>query len=164
LLYRLIGKVACFAPLGQRICLVLKWVYIKVKTVEKIIIKEHRHYPDSFKHSVIKEYLSGEIGYRALLKKHDIKSSGSIARWMRQLGYTKIPEKARYLPSTSPSSLPVKKVNKNQSSDALSQEQRIKELERLLEDEQLRSEAYRRMIEIAEKELNIPIRKKLDTK
>ena len=39
-------------------------------------------------------------------------------------------------------------------------EQRVKELERLLEDEQLRSEAYKRMIEIAEKDLNIPIRKK----
>lgn len=145
-------------------CLVLKWVYIKVNTLEKIIIKEHRHYPDSFKHSIIKEYLSGEIGYRALLKKYDIKSSGSIARWMRQLGYTKVSEKTGYLPSIPTSSLPVKKVNKEQLSDSLSQEQRIKELERLLEDEQLRSEAYRRMIEIAEKELNIPIRKKSDTK
>jgi hypothetical protein len=68
------------------------------------------------------------------------------------------------LPSATPLSLPSKKIKKEQPSDALSQEQRIKELERLLEDEQLRSEAYRRMIEIAEKDLNIPIRKKSDTK
>lgn len=146
------------------VCLVLKWVYTKVNTMDKIIIKEQRHYPESFKHLVIREYLSGGIGYRALLKKYDIRSSGSIARWMRQLGYTEVPEKDRYLATAKPLSLPSKKVNKDQPSDALSQEQRIKELERLLEDEQLRSEAYRRMIEIAEKELNIPIRKKSDTR
>jgi len=41
---------------------------------------------------------------------------------------------------------------------------RIKELECQLEDEQLRSEAYNRMIDIAERNLNIPIRKKSNTK
>ena len=41
---------------------------------------------------------------------------------------------------------------------------RIKELERRLEDEQLRSEGYSRIIDIAEKEYNIPIRKKPNTK
>ncbi|OYZ29813.1 MAG: hypothetical protein B7Y24_14455 [Sphingobacteriales bacterium 16-39-50] len=41
---------------------------------------------------------------------------------------------------------------------------RIKQLERQLEDEQLRSEAYNKMIDIAERELNIPIRKKSNTK
>ena len=42
--------------------------------------------------------------------------------------------------------------------------QRIKELERQLEDEQIRSFGYNRMIDIAEKQLNITIRKKPDTK
>jgi len=37
---------------------------------------------------------------------------------------------------------------------------KIDELQRQLEDEKLRSEAYQRMIEKAEKELNISIRKK----
>jgi len=43
-------------------------------------------------------------------------------------------------------------------------EARIKELERLLEDEQLRSEAFSRIIDIAEREYNIPVRKKPNTK
>lgn len=43
-------------------------------------------------------------------------------------------------------------------------EKRIKKLERLLADEQLRSEAYQRIIDIAEKEFHIPIRKKPNTK
>ena len=43
-------------------------------------------------------------------------------------------------------------------------EKRIKELERQLEDEQIRSFGYSKMIDIAEDQLNISIRKKPDTK
>jgi transposase len=132
--------------------------------MEKIIIDGKRRYPLEFKHAVIKEYLAGGIGHNALLRKYDIRINAGIVRWMRQLGYAEFPAKDRYLPTAKPLSLPAKKTHKNQPSDILLQEQRIKELERLLEDEQLRSEAYRRIIEIAEKELNIPIRKKSDIK
>jgi transposase len=130
--------------------------------MEKIIIEERHRYPLAFKHSVIKEYLAGGIGYRALLKKYDIKSNGSIIHWMRQLGYLENEEKGRTLPPVELSPLPPK--NKATTPLNESQEQRIKELERLLEDEQLRSEAYSRIIDIAEKEYNIPIRKKPNTK
>lgn len=41
---------------------------------------------------------------------------------------------------------------------------RIKELEKLLGEEKIRSEMYARVIEIAEKDYKLPIRKKLDTK
>lgn len=132
--------------------------------MEKIIIDGKRHYPLDFKHAVIKEYLAGGIGHKALLRKYDIRINSGVVRWMRQLGYAEVPIKDRYLPSAKPLSLPSKKANKQQSPDAMSQEQRIRELERLLEDEQLRSDAYRRMIDIAEKEFQIPIRKKPDTK
>jgi transposase len=132
--------------------------------MEKIIIEERRRYPLAFKHSVIKEYLAGGVGYRALLKKYDIKSNGSIIHWMRQLGYLENEEKGRTLPPVKQLPLPSKKVNKTIPPPNESQEQRIKELERLLEDEQLRSEAYSRIIDIAEKEYNIPIRKKPNTK
>lgn len=132
--------------------------------MKKIIIDGKGHYPLEFKHAVIKEYLAGGIGHKALLRKYDIRINGGIVRWMRRLGYAEVPVKDGYLPSAKPLSLSLKKTNKATSADALSQEQRIKDLERLLEDEQLRSEMYRRMIEIAERDLNIPIRKKPDTK
>ena len=41
---------------------------------------------------------------------------------------------------------------------------RIKELERQLEDEQIRSFGYSKMIDIAEEQLKVSIRKKPDTK
>ena len=103
----------------------------------------------------------------ALLRKHDIRINGGILRWMRQLGYLENEEKDRSLPPVKPLSLPskkAKKANKAIPASNTSQEQRIKELERLLEDEQLRSEAYSRIIDIAEKEYNIPIRKKPNTR
>ena|ERR1700761_2280561 len=132
--------------------------------MEKIIIDGRRHYPLEFKHAVIKEYLTGVIGHQALLRKYDIRINGGIVRWMRRLGYAEVPLKGGYLPLAKPLSLSAKKTNKDVPLNALSQEQRIKELERLLEDEQLRSEMYKRMIEIAERDLNIPIQKKPDTK
>lgn len=132
--------------------------------MEKIIIEERHRYPVAFKHSVIKEYLAGGIGYRALLRKYNIRSNGSIVNWMRQLGYSEDAVKDRYLPAIKPLLLASTKTNKATISSGESQEQRIQELERLLEDEQLRSEAYQRMIDIAEKEFNIPIRKKPNTK
>jgi transposase len=131
--------------------------------MEKIIIDGKRHYPLEFKHAVIKEYLAGGISHKALLRKYDIRINSGVVRWMRQLGYVDNEEKDRYLPPLKPLSLPPKKENKivPVTSDL---QQRIKELERQLEDEQLRSEAYRRIIDIAEKDYDIPIRKKPNTK
>ena len=56
------------------------------------------------------------------------------------------------------------KSKKDDSRSSEEQEDYIKQLERKLEDEKLRSEAYKSMIEIAEKELKISIRKKPNTK
>ena len=107
------------------------------------------------------EYLLTGQSKMSLLKKYDIRMKSGIQKWLRQLGYEDIHQKAGYLDS-SPSSLAKKKTDISASTDLL--EKRIKELERLLEDEQLRSEAYSRVIDIAEKEFHIPIRKKPNTK
>ena len=54
------------------------------------------------------------------------------------------------------------KINLNKSPEELQQE--ILQLHKQLEITQLKAEGYELMIEIAEKELKIPIRKKFDTK
>ena len=69
-------------------------------------------------------------------------------------------QKVAYLDIKNQFTLATKKTTKRISPSDQTLESRVKELERLLEDEQLRSDAYKRMIDIAEKELNIPIRKK----
>ena len=121
-----------------------------------------QHYSESFKRKVCEEYLLTGYSKMSLLKKYDIRMKSGIQKWLRQLGYEDIHQKPRYLNSYL-SSLALKKTDTSTSkTDSL--EKRIKELERLLEDEQLRSEAYIRVIDIAEKEFNIPIRKKPNTK
>jgi hypothetical protein len=55
-------------------------------------------------------------------------------------------------------------ATKDNPQDPRDLQKRIKELERQLENAELKAEGYELMIEIAEKELKIPIRKKSDTK
>jgi transposase len=128
------------------------------------IKRETSQYPESFKRSVIEEYLRTACTKKFLLKKYDIKTKGGIQIWMRQLGYADIHQKPGYLAATTIPPLATKKDITGESASNQELEKRIKELERLLEDEQLRAEAYERIIDIAEKEFHIPIRKKHNTK
>jgi transposase len=121
-----------------------------------------QHYSESFKRKVCEEYLLTGHSKMSLLKKYNIRMKSGIHKWLGQLGYEDIHQKAGYL-HISPSSLAKKKTG-SLAPTASALEKRIKELERLLEDEQLRSEAYSRIIDIAEKEFHIPIRKKPSTK
>lgn len=124
-----------------------------------------QHYSEPFKRMVIQEYLNTGVSKMFLLRKYNIRMKSGIQRWMHQLGYENIRPKTGYLTSSITTvSLAAKKTNDKTSDPAHKLEARIKELERLLEDEQLRSEAYSRIIDIAEKEYNIPVRKKPNTK
>jgi transposase len=126
--------------------------------------EELHHYSLEFKQAVIEEYLRTGDSKVSLETKYGIKIKSGIHRWMRQLGYEDVHQKAGYLGKTIISSLAAKKTHTDPTASNQALEKRIKELERLLEDEQLRSEAYQRIIDIAEKEYHIPIRKKPNTK
>ena len=98
-----------------------------------------------------------------LLRKYKIQFKSAIQTWMRILGYTdpspSKPQQKFKFGRIILTSLP--KKTKQSSTEA---EKKIRELERQLEDEKLRSEAYARIIEKAEKEFKIPIRKKPNTR
>lgn len=118
---------------------------------------------------IINDYLSGNTTKTVIWKKYTGQNEehGQLLRWMRQLGLN--PEvRPSVKPAKKSSTLPVepflavKEKEKEQSSEEL--KMRIKELEKQLETARLKAEGYELMIEIAEKELNIPIRKKSATK
>jgi len=120
-------------------------------------------YEESFRRKVIEEYLSTGCKKKALLAKYGIAGKGNLQRWMRLYGYcdshTKRKQNAKLaIALPSPFTMPSDKVN---SADL---QKKIQELERLLQDEKLRSEAYLRIIEKAEDELKIKIKKKPSTK
>ena len=116
---------------------------------------------EPFKRKVCDEYLRTGVPKTSLLDKYNIKYRSAILTWLKQLGYVDIYQKVPYLDIKNQLTLATPKQSKKAASatdPAL--EKRVKELERLLEDEQLRSDAYKRIIDIAEKEFKIPIQKK----
>lgn len=116
-------------------------------------------YDEAFKKKVIDEYLAGGITKMDLLRKYNIKTKSGIQRWMKKFGYTDVYKAIEVTFTTLTSPALTKKLK-----DEHELHKRIKELERQLAEEKLRSEAYARIIDKAEKDLKIPIRKKPNTK
>lgn len=114
---------------------------------------------ESERREIIEEYLKGGKT-KAEIWRHYTgydDEHGQLLRWMRQLGYLEKPLRSR------PLSLPIMPNSKPQPSVEELQK-KIQQLEQQLLDSQLKEEAYRRMIDIAEKELKVSIRKKPNTK
>lgn len=112
------------------------------------------------KNQVIQEYLTTGCGFRKLAAKYGI-SRTTICKWvMIHQGIHNLPptEKQQIYSTSSMNS----SKKDNPKSDASTQEllQKIRQLEKQLEWEKLRSTALDTMINIAEKDLNIQIRKK----
>lgn len=120
-------------------------------------------YPEAFRRKVAEEYYAGGVSQRELMRRYGIRSKGAIARWLHELGYRHTGAAKPIFEATTHTAMALPLCTTG-SEDPAELQRRILELQQLLRDEQLRSEAYRRMIEKAEKELNIPIRKKSSTK
>ena len=126
---------------------------------EKMARKTTRSISKSERREIISEYLSGEETKLAIWQRYtgQSKERGHLTRWMRQLGYSNALKDENVVPLIY---MPRKKSKETKEE----LERRIKELESQLLDSQLKEEAYRRIIEIAEKDLKISIQKKPNTK
>ena len=119
-------------------------------------------YPESFKREVVNEHLRTGIPKAHLQLKYGIKFKSAIFHWMKEQGYLPTPGNNPNLGLIN--KLNLAKKSKNTSSSLSELENKIALLERQLEDERLRTELYKRMVEIAEREYKIPIRKNSNTK
>ena len=117
-------------------------------------------YDDVFKRAVIEEYLRTGCSKMSLLRKYNIRFKSAIQKWMRDLGYTDTYQKKL----TKFAIINTFMATNKQTEDIRDLQLKIKLLEKQLEVEKLRSKAYARVIEIAEQELKIPLRKKYNTK
>lgn len=126
----------------------------------------NKNFSESFKRGVVEDYLKSGLKKQQILRKYGIKFQGAIQEWMKIYGYEDPNKKVSYIEVLNQAELKNKFSNIEQIKSLNPEEQRdyIKQLEFKLEDEKLRSEAYKKMIEIAEKELKISIRKKSNTK
>ena len=124
---------------------------------EKLVKKNSRRnikYTESFKLEVIRETIEGKLSKEEARRKYGIKSKSAILEWTRQYSGEKGYDKRG------------KKLKKTEiSSEELSkQTKRIFELEELLRKEKLKVALSNTMIDIAEKEYGINIRKKSGAK
>lgn len=135
--------------------------------MERIIIQKPRSYfSESERHKIILDYLKGHSTKQAIWEKHtgQVEEHGIILRWMRELGY--IASKTSKFTNIEPNRLPVmsKKELSEKDFETLQLQKRIAELEKQLKDAELKAIAFSTMVDIAEREFKIPIRKKLNTK
>jgi transposase len=139
---------------------------------KKIIRKPVRYYTESEKHKIIQEFISTDFSKAEIWRKFTGQEDhGRLLIWMRELGYdagikARIPKVVLNL-----NSMPSKKTNlsrpktlQEETFETLQLQKRIVELEKQLKDAELKAIAFSTMVDIAEKEFNIPIRKKFNTK
>ncbi len=122
-------------------------------------------YSEVFKRQVIDEYLRSGSTKLAIQQKHGVRFKSAIVTWMKQLGYSDPHKKVSILQASNQLELAKKYTSPQPDpNDAKALAKRIKELERQLEDEKIRAEMLNRIIDIAETQYKLPIRKKPDTK
>lgn len=139
---------------------------------KRINQKEGRYFTETEKHKIIKEFLSGTYTKQELWQRHtgQEEEHGQLLRWMRQLGYDtgikiRIPT---FVTNTYKMSKRKKKEDSIDSGcdsyENLQLKKRVAELEKQLKEAELKAIAFATMVDIAEKEFNIPIKKKYNTK
>ena len=108
--------------------------------------------PDEIKFEVVQEYLSGGFTQQDLMDRYNIRGKQCINNWISKFGgCNPIPKRQMTKESKQP--------NKENFLEL-----KIKKLEEDLKREQLRTKALSTMIDIAERELKVDIRKKSGAK
>lgn len=128
-------------------------------------------FSDAEKHQIIQELLSSRRTKQDVWQQYtgEAEEHGQLLAWMRKLGYNTNYKKQPYLVSNSQK---MKKQQKKkiavsvleESFELLQLKKRNLELEKQLKEAELKAVAFSTMVDLAEKEFKIPIRKKFNSK
>lgn len=120
----------------------------------------NKYFTDSEKHHIIQEYLRLKCSKREIWQKYtgSPNEHGHLLMWMRKLGYNTKPIQRRNKTSD------MKKQKAEENFENLQLKKRVEELEKKLKEAEMKAIAFSTMVDIAEEEFNIPIRKKYNTK
>lgn len=116
--------------------------------------KWQNQYTEEFKRHVCNDYLTSGLTRREVERKFNVGNS-RLTFWLKEFGY-EVKKTSFVAFPTMPTSTKDENIPQDDKSS--------KELKKQLEDALLLAESYKRMIEIAEQELKINIRKKSNTK
>jgi transposase len=111
------------------------------------------HYTDKFKLKVVKEYVETDISQEALKRKYGIGGNNCIPNWMRKFGMKTPNEEQIKLQR-------IMSEEQGKTKREAELEAKVRELEKSLDYERLRTLALDTMIDVAERDLRITIRKK----
>ena len=122
------------------------------------------YFSDHEKKLIIEDYLSGSESKQSVYNRYTgyPAEKGKITMWMRKFGI-----KDKFVKNTNFEIMPKQKKDSEQSSEdfeTLTLKKRIAELEKQLQTAEMKAIAFSTMVDIAEKEFNIPIRKKHNTR
>lgn len=128
----------------------------------------HHYFTDEQKLKIIQDYLSSGKTKREIWENYTGKSEehGQLLKWMRKFGYEdSVPIKSyNFVRNTDQMKNKKTSEKSSDSFENLQLKKRIEELEQQLKDAEMKAIAYSTMVDIAEKEFKISIRKKLSTK
>jgi len=138
---------------------------------KKTVKKAGKYFTQEDQHSIIQEMISNGLSKKEIWKKYtgQEEEHGQLLRWMKKLGYPIVGRAISTNFSNQRKTMPTKKKlvvpgQNDDSFESLQLKKRIFELENQLKDAELKAIAYSTMVDIAEKEFKIPIRKKLNIK
>jgi transposase len=132
------------------------------------LLQPRQHFSIEQQHFIIKEYLRSGLSKDEIWRKYTGKADhGCLIRWMRNLGYLtsngqlkpKLAENKGGMSKKTPVVPPLR-----DDFEVQQLQKRIAELEKQLKDAELKAIAFSTMVDIAEQEFKIPIRKKFNTK
>lgn len=114
--------------------------------------REVNKYTDDFKLKVVQDYLMADATVSEIQEKYGIKSRSCISDWVRKFGLNKPTQRE----------IEFQNMMKEQSGKTLREQElelENKQLKKELEKERLRTLALNTMIDIAERDLKIKVRK-----
>ncbi len=122
-------------------------------------------YSFELKHQICKDHIENGLSLRECVDKYNLSCHSLVHDWLRKLGYLaglNRRTRSAYIGIENFQPLPDK--SKNKKTPLTPEQEQIELLKKELEDVKMQAEGYRRMIEIAETELKVPIRKKPNTR
>ncbi|MBL4656473.1 MAG: hypothetical protein JKX73_00615 [Flavobacteriales bacterium] len=116
------------------------------------MIRDSIHYSAVFKNQVVSNVLSGKLSKDEAKRVYGIRGKSTVSKWIRKFESQEV--------------RPVIMANETPNADLSKEEAlaKVKALEEALRLAEIKAAGYSMMIDIAEKEFKVPIRKKLDTK
>jgi len=120
------------------------------------------------KRSIIEDYLQSGLSKREIWEKYTgcITEHGAILRWMREYGYSceSNQESVTFVKRKNTMSKQEEREADSSSFEHLQLKKRILDLEKQLHDSEMKAISWQTMVEMAEREFHISIKKKIITK